>query len=1201
MASNPNASPLEEKRSQARLAVKQPARVIFAGGQEVDCEITNFCLGGLFLKFAPSSESTEWPKGIEGGQIRVAFTIPEALGGQSYDLTATLVRQSESGAGVAFDVPPVPAMLALNKVASINRSHKKAIAVHKEVEHDRLEQACKQHLQRAIADIFSNFARLSPPIFEQAIAATRVQQERECLQSALNEIPSALEAIEQLGRELLLGRLEESRSLAARPETGTPHQVQPEREDFEDWISLTTLSNRLSDRYASELDVLVPRLEELLGATLDAWDNPFVPDSICSVIRGAFSELQLPKTVRLIIDLALHDAMVEPLGALYTELLALLPKAEGEDIKDAAAEGKDQGTGEARPTMGSVASALVSNTQTDGSGQITLSASGLKVLKDLMDRGIIPTARRDEAKVSAKVFAKLLNAISTEQSVPAEVRNQFLQLEEALLRLALLDPSYLNNPEHPAHTVLNAMDRLALVSSDDGRIEDERILASIGKWVERISNEVESNPQVFAQVQVQVENSLRPLLKERNIRIAQLQAALEGWQKTGQANRRILLMLEHRVGGREVPALVLELFKSGWRNYLIRVILRQGEGCVEESLAWEILDTLFDWLAPEPSVKPSYQEIQRLLQDVDSRLRHVCADRDMQDRLIERLTRALLGQDRTSYQAVNTVLAAPSPGAPEDSPSESEDVPLDAFRVGDWFSFEGMLAPLNLIWIGDDPSSYVFCNYKGVKKIELDRNEFGRRVVSGRAKPADNLELPLIERSFSSMIQRIHQDLLTQASVDEQTGLADRREFMRQAAAKLLDRTMAGNAAQGRKQAIGVLDVESLRVLRKRLSAEGYAGLTRALAMHLEKAMESSLLAHGSDYAFAFMLPVDSFDQMQSRAENIISEVSRFSYKSNDTVYTLSANLGMVGSSMAYPPEELYSLADEACLEAKHLGRNRVIVRTLEEIGPGGQNWLEDWSSKITEWLQNDRLYLRCQPIVDAQGEFPQSSHYEILLGVEAADGEPVNVGEMMAAVEQLRRASEIDQWVVRTAFDWMRGNAERLSEIDGLSINLSAQSINSRSFLDFLSAEMNTESVPGEKLIFEITESAAIEGFAHAERFIRKMRRYGCRFALDDFGVGFSSFSYLKNLKVDYLKIDGSFVRSMSRNEVDRALVSSMHQTSRFLGIKTIAEVVENKETLEILKNIGVNYAQGYFTGMPLPLAQLAVSVPSPEPACQA
>ena len=172
---------------------------------------------------------------------------------------------------------------------------------------------------------------------------------------------------------------------------------------------------------------------------------------------------------------------------------------------------------------------------------------------------------------------------------------------------------------------------------------------------------------------------------------------------------------------------------------------------------------------------------------------------------------------------------------------------------------------------------------------------------------------------------------------------------------------------------------------------------------------------------------------------------------------------------------------------------------------------------------------------------------------------------------------------MLETVFEWIRRHAEGFENIGSFAINISGQSIGSKAFFDFVVAELDKGDIPGHKLIFEITESAAIDNFAHAEEFIRHLRRYGCRFSLDDFGVGFSSYSYLKKLKLDYLKIDGSFIRDMLRNEVDVALVSSMNETSRFLGIKTIAESVENEETLEKLREIGVDFVQGYHTGRPL------------------
>jgi len=819
-----------------------------------------------------------------------------------------------------------------------------------------------------------------------------------------------------------------------------------------------------------------------------------------------------------------------------------------------------------------------------------LSESSVKAFQELVSSGRIPAARQEEARVSADVFGALIEAMNTERVVPVEVKSQIRKLEDSLLKIAVMDPSYLNNPSHPAHRAVNAVDRLSLVSSDDGKVNDEQILKHINRWVERIHNEADKNPNVFEEARQQLEKILLPLMKKRAIRIAKLQAALEGWQKTGQANRMVLQKLDGRIAGKRIPAVVLDLFAPGWRNYLIRVILRHGSDCKEETEAWQVIDNLLLWLDSEKGVKPVYQEIQQLLQFVDSRLRLVSADKDAQDRLVDRLSDALLKPALIEYKTVNSVLQ----GKPEQENSEDSAKqmlnPLDSFRVGDWISFPKVAVPLNLIWVGDDPTLYVFCNYKGVKKLELRAEEFAEMVRSGEATHTDNMDLPLMDRSFSSMIQHMHRNLLKQASADETTGLIDRREFMRLARRALLNvgRNEVGEAVTN--HVMGVLDFDDMRLIEARTSPDAHPQLLKALGDYLKAEFpDLELITRSSERTFAFMMPVPHRDQIQEMAENIMAQANQFRFNWQGTKYTLNGNLGLACSDISSDPEELYNRADEACLESKHQGRNQIVIYRDEDAERKVHLGLVYWAGKLSEVLHDGRLFLRCQPIVPVANDSAQPSHYEILLGANLDTEEPVNIGEMVAAVERLRRVNEVDQWVVSTVFQWMRDNPEKVEQISGFSINLSGQSVNSKGFLNFLTAQLGRGDIPGHKLIFEITESAAIDSFTHAEQFIRQVRRYGCKFALDDFGIGFSSFSYLKNLKVDYLKIDGSFVKDMSRSEVDVALVSSMNETSRFLGIKTVAEAVENQETLDILKNIGVDYAQGYFTGMPMPIDKLA------------
>ncbi len=201
--------------------------------------------------------------------------------------------------------------------------------------------------------------------------------------------------------------------------------------------------------------------------------------------------------------------------------------------------------------------------------------------------------------------------------------------------------------------------------------------------------------------------------------------------------------------------------------------------------------------------------------------------------------------------------------------------------------------------------------------------------------------------------------------------------------------------------------------------------------------------------------------------------------------------------------------------------------------------------------------------------------HYEILLGVTGEDGNVIPPDHFIPAVERCQRMPEIDKWVVNNVFDWIAGNRELFDKMDGFSINLSGQSINSEEFLEFLKSALAAGNVPCEKITFEITETVAAENLGFTKKFIAAIKQFGCTFSLDDFGSGYSSYSYLKNLNVDYLKIDGAFVKEIHNNKADVAIVKSMNEIAHSMGLRTIAEYVENNEIRSVLKEIGVDFCQ--------------------------
>lgn len=1267
-----------EQRLQRRFEVLQAAKLKTAAGHELVCEIHDFCLGGMFLKFDGKQDDAASVSLLsEGDEVEISFIPPPSISPQTFNLKARLARHGGDGVGVAFIGTPIEATRTLNKIAASMRTQRMISKRYQGMDGKQLQETCKNLLAPTLQDAFNEFYGLIQDRLSAAAAQLTNFAERNEMVSAFDQIRLGETAMRQGAQQRVMESLEQflkQKKPQEKPRDKAGLSI-VQTEEFEDWLNLTAEINKLESHFSIELAALEPRIEKLYGRALDRSTNPFAPSVVEHAVKAVFESQPLSLKVRQVIYSTMREALVHPLGELYKQLDGILPESDGtrQPVTDAWADtqvvGEDMGpdsgmfnggqpvggssgqaaqsrSGAPAATAGGVAGALMNlfrraqraNQMAYSAGgdasaapampqqafpqQVTPAAAGAaaptmgvpgmtasgtapqnvmpvaggggqrfedsarRVLSELTSSGRIQPGQEAVAQGSAEVFGVLAETIESEKSLPSPVKHYVKQLEEPLLKLAVLDSNFLNSPHHPAHRVLNAVDRLAMVSSDDGKINDHKLLQVIQRWTERIKNEADKNPGIYEEARSQLEKVLRPLMRMRNIHIARLQAGLEGWQKMGQANRSISQEIDRRIDGRDVPDLVLEFFNPGWRNYLIRVLLRNGAGSQEETEAWQAVDRLLEWMDPNLAERPPFSEVQHLLTYIDSRLTLVSAGKDMQESILERLADGLFYPDKGNFKLLSGVTVAVKQEAMEQALDEQDAALLRQFRVGDWLSLARASAPLNLIWIGDDPHVYVFSNYKGLRKMELKRQEFLELLKSGEAKRTDNLDLPLMDRSFSSMIEHMHRNLVKQATNDPETGLIRRPEFMRRAKHVWLhvDGETSGCI-------MGVIDIEDLRIVQAKISHEGYQKLIHALAQHLGQKCHDGggVIARSGERTFAFVRACQSQELAQELAESFITRINQFSFEWGGETLTLTANSGLAWASTYVEPEALYNRADAACLTAKHEGRNQLVFFHEEDAEHKGHAGLVYWASRFNNILNSGRLFLRCQPIVPLSDDLGLPSHYEVLLGATTDDDEPIQIGDFVAAIERLKRISELDQWVVREAFNWIRNHPQEFEKIGSFSINLSGQSVNSKSFLLFMEEELGRGDIPGNKLIFEITESAAIDSFANAEEFIKKFRRYGCRFSLDDFGVGFSSFSYLKNLKVDYLKIDGSFIRDMIRNEVDVALVSSMHETSRFLGIKTIAECVENQETLDQLKAIGVNYVQGYFTGKPLPIDQLA------------
>jgi Amt family ammonium transporter len=268
---------------------------------------------------------------------------------------------------------------------------------------------------------------------------------------------------------------------------------------------------------------------------------------------------------------------------------------------------------------------------------------------------------------------------------------------------------------------------------------------------------------------------------------------------------------------------------------------------------------------------------------------------------------------------------------------------------------------------------------------------------------------------------------------------------------------------------------------------------------------------------------------------------------------------------------------------AKDGGRNQVQVYHSEDEALRARHAEMHWVSEINRALEQDRLQLYCQDIVAAHGDGPPT-HFEILLRMVDDDGRVWMPGAFLSAAERYNLAPAIDEWVIRTAFRWLARSDVPASA--RYAINLSGRSLAREHFLGFVLGELDYWQVRPGNVCFEITETAAISNLAAARTLMETLRRRGCRFSLDDFGSGLSSFAYLKNLPVDYLKIDGAFVRDIHRDPVHYSIVRSMNDVGHAMHMRTIAEFVENKSVMHCLRDIGVDLLQGFEYSRPRPLS---------------
>jgi len=434
-----------------------------------------------------------------------------------------------------------------------------------------------------------------------------------------------------------------------------------------------------------------------------------------------------------------------------------------------------------------------------------------------------------------------------------------------------------------------------------------------------------------------------------------------------------------------------------------------------------------------------------------------------------------------------------------------------------------------------------------------------------------------------SETKALSNELKWQARHDDLTGLVNRREFE-----SLLSQAI-DDVKQLKKQCtVLYIDLDQFKIVNDTSGHIAGDELLRQISFLITNLLPiNTLFARLGGDEFGVLLNNQSIDNAREMAEKIRTAADRFHFYWKDNVFQIGVSIGMAEiTDETHSITTLMSAVDLACYSAKEAGRNRIHIYQENEDKLANRQGELIWVNRLKEALEKDLFKLYCQPIVPINPHKRLNRHYEVLIRLQEDNGQIIPPILFLPAAEKFGLMPAIDLWVVKTALGFQEQLA--VSKRFSIALNLSGQSLSSQEFLDSIVEIIIHSSLDPRLICFEVTETTAIQNLSTVIPFMHKLQALGSSFALDDFGSGLSSFGYLKNLPFDFIKIDGCFIKDILHQPFDKAMVNAIHEVSKVMGIKTIAEYVENQDIQDYLITIGIDFAQGFNISKPFPMEKL-------------
>ncbi len=433
-----------------------------------------------------------------------------------------------------------------------------------------------------------------------------------------------------------------------------------------------------------------------------------------------------------------------------------------------------------------------------------------------------------------------------------------------------------------------------------------------------------------------------------------------------------------------------------------------------------------------------------------------------------------------------------------------------------------------------------------------------------------------------SEIRGLARQMSYQATHDALTGLVNRSEFERR-----VDAALKASRGEDIGHVLCYLDLDRFKAVNDTSGHLAGDNMLREIAVLLkDRVRDSDTIARLGGDEFGMLLVGCPLDKARQIAEDACRAIADHRFVWQDQIFDIGVSIGLVEmDNQSGAVETVLSAADSACYVAKQRGRGRVHVYSARDEAVARQRGEIQWLQRLQAALKENRFELHAQPIISLAGRVSHGPAVEVLLRMLDESGKPIGPAQFLASAERYQLMSHIDRWVVQTTLTAIASGALKLPEDRSCGINLSGQTLGDEGFLEFVVDCLDHTGVSPAQICFEMPETAVVGNLEHADRFINVLHGMGCRFALDDFGGGLGSFSNLKHLALDYLKIDGTFTRNLGYDNVNQAMVAAMIKLARTLNFEVVAEQVEDQASFEAVRRMGVDFAQGYVVERPQPL----------------